>query len=65
MIKSNCIIVRKKFLGILQPFDTIGFYTGRSYRQSREIENSAAVDAFDIPAHRSLSLLIVSISAHD
>ena len=59
LIKSNCIIVLRKFLYNLEPFNTIGFYTGRSYKSGR-MENSAIIGELEVSKYQNFRLLVVS-----
>ena len=62
LIKSNCILVLQKFLYNLEPFNTLGFYTGRSHKSGR-MENSAIIGELGIPRLQNFRILVVSTSA--
>ena len=62
LIKSNWIIILSYFIESLIPFNTIGFFTGRSYNQTRRIEVSSIVDKLHIKRDARFIILIVSTS---
>ena len=60
LITPNYIFTIKVFLNNIRPLKTIGFYTGRSFRESKRMENSVIID--EIYIHKIYTILIVRIS---
>ena len=60
LISSNLILITRYILGNLLPLHTIRFYTGRSFDESREMENSAIIDELRIVGNNKFTILVVS-----
>ena len=62
LIRSNWILISRNILNNLLPLNTIGFYTGRSFDESREMENSAIIYELKIEGFETFIILVVSTS---
>ena len=63
LIRSNWILIPQNILKNLLPLNTIGFYTGRSFKESRKMENSAIIEDLNIAVSERLIILVVSTLA--
>ena len=63
LIRSKWILITRDALDNLLPLNTIGFYTGRSFADSRKMENSAIIEELNILGCDRFVILVVSTSA--
>ena len=61
LIESNWILVPRDSLSTLEPFETIGLYSGRSYMTRSLI--SSSIRKMEIPKNDRFIILVVSTSA--
>ena len=60
LMRSNWILIPYDNFEKLLPLNTIGFFTGHSFDNTREMENSVIIDELRIERNDKFTILVVS-----